>query len=144
MKASCTQAVPTLGAPSWSTVSAFQLQLVSPSPICISCVPSRFQVASNRRTAFFGGDVGLEGDAARDGLDGSEIDTDNERIGGHNLGRNLWGQVSAVRAKRITAIRWALLGEQSLHAGATYDTMIREQRTDRSGPLTFRGSCIFY
>lgn len=46
-------------------------------------------MTANSCTTLLGGDIGLEGDAARDGLDGSKIDTDDEGIRGHNLGRNL-------------------------------------------------------
>ena len=46
-------------------------------------------MTANSRTTLLGGDIGLEGDAARDGFDGSKIDTDDESICGHNLGRNL-------------------------------------------------------
>ena len=44
------------------------------------------KMLAQRRSALVRGNVALEGDASRDGLDWGEIDTDDEGMRGHNLG----------------------------------------------------------
>lgn len=63
----------------------------------------------DRRATFVGGDVGLEGDTARDGLDGREIDTDDEGIRGHNLRGDLCERVSAVHEAKTVNGWWSSL-----------------------------------
>jgi len=43
------------------------------------------EMLAQRRSALVRGDVALEGDASRDGLDWGEIDTDDEGMRRHNL-----------------------------------------------------------
>lgn len=53
------------------------------------------EMLSDRRATLVGGNVALEGDTARDGLDRSKIDTDDEGVRRHHLGGDLtprtWG-----------------------------------------------------